>query len=67
MMGFGMGRDLFGGGGMMRPFGGRDPFEGMMDFSRPHMGLHEAGNGGSFVCQTYVSSSTMGKDGKMKQ
>ena len=49
-------------------FGGalRDPFEDMLDFSRPHKGLHNAGKEGSYVCQTYVSSSTMGSDGKVK-
>ena len=49
----------------MHPFSG-DPFEDMMDFSRPHQSLHGAGNGGSFVSQTFVSSSKMGSDGKMK-
>ena len=58
MMGFGMGRDIFG-GDMMHPFS-RDPFQDMMDFSRPHQSLHGAGKGGSYVCQTYVSSSKMG-------
>lgn len=65
---------------IMRSFGGgfggfddffgrdrmRDPFEAMMDFSDGHKKLHSSGNGGSYVCQTYVSSSTMGSDGKMR-
>ena len=38
-----------------------------MEFSKPHKNLHSSNNGGSYVCQTYVSSSTMGKDGKMKK
>ena len=32
-----------------------------------HRNLHEKGNEGSYVCQTYVSSSTMGKDGKINR
>lgn len=44
----------------------RDPFEEMMQFSDGHKKLHNSNNGGSYVCQTYVSSSTMGRDGKMK-
>lgn len=65
---------------IMRSFGGlgsfgsdffgdslmRDPIEEMMDFSRAHRGLQNAGKEGSYVCQTYVSSSTMGPDGKLK-
>lgn len=45
----------------------RDPFEAMMQFSEGHKNLHNQNKGGSYVCQTYVSSSTMGSDGKMKQ
>ena len=52
----------------MGPFGGgRDPLEEMMGFSKPHQKLHGDNKGGSYVCQTFVSSSTMGPDGKMKQ
>ena len=58
--GFGMGSDFF--GDRMS-----DPFEDMMQFSNAHKGLHSSNNGGNYVCQTYVSSSTMGRDGKMKQ
>ena len=43
-----------------------DPFEQMMNFSNAHKGLHNAGKQGSYVCQTFVSSSKMGPDGKMK-
>lgn len=39
----------------------------MMDFSKAHRGLHGAGKEGSYVCQTFVNSSKMGQDGKMKQ
>lgn len=64
--GFGFGgRDDFFGGGMMKPFG--DPFEEMMQFSNAHKNLHGSGKDGAYVCQTFVSSSTMGPDGKMKQ
>eukprot|EP00178_Gracilaria_changii_P025583 TRINITY_DN78796_c0_g1_i1.p1 TRINITY_DN78796_c0_g1~~TRINITY_DN78796_c0_g1_i1.p1 ORF type:complete len:138 (+),score=19.53 TRINITY_DN78796_c0_g1_i1:34-447(+) len=45
----------------------KDPFEDMMQFSKAHQNLHGSNNGGSYVCQTYVSSSTRDKDGKMKQ
>ena len=58
--GFGMGSDFFG-----DRMG--DPFEDMMQFSNAHKGLHSGNNGGDYVCQTFVSSSTMGQDGKMKQ
>ena len=59
--------------GMMNPFGGgRDPFEDMFKFSdgklvnnSVHRNIHEKGKEGSFVCQTFVSSSKMGPDGKM--
>ena len=53
-----------------------DPFEDMLKFSNGiifcltyclvHKGMHNKGQQGSFVSQTFVSSSTMGKDGKMK-
>ena len=31
---------------------------------RGHKDIYEKGNQGSFVSQTYVSTSTIGKDGK---
>ena len=58
----------FGGG-----FGGfsnslmSDPFGDMMQFSNEHKGIHSSNNGGSYVCQSYVSSSTMGNDGRVKK
>ena len=55
-----LGNDLFSDGFM------KDPFEQMMDFSNVHRGLHNSGKEGSYVCQTFVSSSMMGADGKMK-
>jgi hypothetical protein len=57
------GRDDFFGGGL----GHFDPLQQMMDFSSAHRDLHGQGKGGSYVCQTFVSSSTMGSDGKMKR
>jgi hypothetical protein len=62
--GFG-GRDDFFGGGLMKAFD--DPMQHMMNFSDVHRNLHGSGKEGSYVCQSYVSSSTMGPDGKMKQ
>lgn len=63
MGGFGsFGSDIFGRDDFMK-----DPFEDMMQFSKAHKNLHGANNGGSYVCQTYVSSSTRDKDGKIKQ
>ena len=38
-----------------------------MDFSSAHRNLHGKNDGGSYVCQTFVSSSSMGQDGKVKQ
>lgn len=66
---------------VMRSFGGmggfgddffdhdliRDPFNHMMDFSNAHKKLHGANKEGSYVCQTFVSSSTRDKDGKIKE
>ncbi len=49
----------------MTPF--RDPFSEMMEFSNAHRNLHGSGKEGSYVCQTFVSSSKMGPDGKIKQ
>jgi len=60
--GGGFGSDLFGRDNFMS-----DPFEDMMEFSKAHKNLHSSNNGGSYVCQTYVSSSTRDKDGKIKQ
>jgi hypothetical protein len=59
--GFGGFRDDFFSGGRF------DPLEQMMDFSSAHRDLHGRGNGGSYVCQTFVSSATMGPDGKMQK
>jgi len=60
----GFGGDDFFGGSLMRPMG--NPFEDMMDFSSAHRNLQGAGNGGTFISHSYVSSSTVGKDGKVK-
>ena len=49
----------------MRPFD--DPLQHMMNFSDAHRNMRGSGKEGSYVCQSYVSSSTMGPDGKMKQ
>lgn len=53
----GFGNDLIGEDFM------RDPFEQMMGFSNAHKGLHSSGKEGSYVCQTFVSSSKMGPNG----
>lgn len=38
----------------------------VIDFSRlVHQKAHKGGKTGNFVCQTFVSSSTVGKDGKV--
>lgn len=50
----------------MQPFGlGGDPYEDMLKFSDVHKNMHKNGKEGSFVCQTYVSSSKVGPDGKV--
>jgi hypothetical protein len=59
----GFGRDDIFSGGLSH----FDPMQQMMDFSSAHRNIHGQGKGGSYVCQTYVSSSTMGPDGKMQQ
>ena len=51
-------------GGMMK-FGSRDPFEDMFQFSDAHKNMHQKGVTGSYVCQSFVSSSKMGPDGKI--
>ena len=50
--------------GAMMGFGG-DPFEDMFKFSDAHKNIHQKGVEGSYVCQSFVSSSKMGPDGKM--
>ncbi len=64
MKGFGgFGNDPF--FGDMMSFGGRDPFEDMFKFSDVHKNMHSKGAEGSYVCQSFVSSSKMGPDGKV--
>ncbi len=55
---------------MMKPF--EDPMNRMMGFSDSkdlsrlvHQKAHRNGKEGSFVSQTFVSSSTIGPDGKL--
>ena len=52
------GRDDFFGGSLFGPM--KDPFGEMMEFSKAHKGLHGTGKEGSYICQTFVSSSKMG-------
>lgn len=71
MMGFGsMRNDPFFGGAMMGF--GEDPFNDIFKFSDGnysnnlvHKNMHSKGAQGSFVCQSFVSSSKMGPDGKI--
>lgn len=69
MKGFGgLGDDFF--GGMLSSMD--SPFDSMFNFSdrkkiidTVHQKMHRGKNEGAYVCQTFVSSSKMGPDGKM--
>ena len=64
--------DFFKGDFMNKPFG--DPMDRMMNFSDcklfsriVHQKAHRGNKDGSYVCQTFVSSSSVGQDGKVQK